>query len=122
MVNFKGQLPGLICDVRMGLFLLDVGSSVGSSEGRDNNNTGALDNRAQQMDSGGFTLLVSGYYGHGHLDNHQYQGSLLRWSLCQYVTMSQSHNANVTICYVYVTLPCDVLTRLYLWFIETTAF
>ena len=34
-------------------------------EGRvkvDNNNTGALDNRAQQMDSGGFTLLVSGYY------------------------------------------------------------
>ena len=89
----------------------------------DNNNTGALDNRAQQMDSGGFTLLVSGYYGgHGHLDNHQYQGSLLRWSLCQYVTMSQSHNANVTICYVYVTLPCDVLTRLYLWFIETTAF
>ena len=51
MVNFMGQLPGLICDVRMGLFLLDVGSSVGSSEGRDNNNTGALDNRAQQMDS-----------------------------------------------------------------------
>ena len=68
-----GQLPGLICDVRMGLFLLDVGSSVGSSEGRDNNNTGALDNRAQQMDSGGFTLLVSGYYGHGHLDKQQCQ-------------------------------------------------
>ena len=37
-----------------------------------------------------------------------------------YVTMLQSHKANITMCYV--TLPFDVLTRLYFWFIETTAF
>ena len=91
----------------------------------DNNNTGALDNRAQQMDSGGFTLLVSGYYGgHGHLDNHQYirghSAKMATMSICHHVTISQSHNANVTICYV--TLPFDVLTRLYFWFIETTTF
>lgn len=54
----------------------------------NNNNTGALDNREQQMDSGGSTLLVSGYYEQSAISG--VTSKMVTMSLYHCLTMSPS--------------------------------